>query len=184
MAPRKVTRTAFVLTERGDSLRLKFLSSRTDAIFVLVLGTTIGLLPVTLATRSGATGLLLSVLWGCMGSAILGFWFLIVPKVARQDVIIESDVVRIQRSWFRIPLGQPQIYARNTLTDLGAYFQASHGRIASRCALSIWHNGRTIELERTFPTNSVRQLQWELAQREVVFPVTVSQPILRKEDIV
>lgn len=145
--------------------------------------TTIGLVPATLVTRSGANGHLLSVLWGCTIFPILTCWFVIVPKIARQDVIIESDIVRIQRSWFRIPIGEADIYPRNALTDLGAYFRAHGGRVAARCELSIWLNGRTIQLERAFPTGSVRQLQWELARHDVTFPVTVSQPILRKEDL-
>lgn len=169
-------RPNFTLTQRGDALHLRFLSSRVLTVLGLLLITAVLLTPVTVLSLLKLNGLFLSMTWGASMGIVLPFWFVFVPKLARVDVTIEPDVVRMQRTWFRVPLGAPEIYPRNAITDLGAYFGGGHGRVGRTCTLSLWHNGRTIELESAFPSVAVYRLRQQLALHGVEFPVTLEEP--------
>ncbi|MFC5861297.1 hypothetical protein ACFPT7_03235 [Acidicapsa dinghuensis] len=168
-------RPDFILDKQGDVLRLRFLSSRAGTVITLLLSTGAVLTPVILLSVLSVNGMILSLLWGGSLSIVITSWFVIVPMVARVEMEIESDVIRMQRTWFRIPLGAPSVYPRNALTDLGGYFKA-HGGLARTCVLSLWHNGNSIELERTFPLAGLRRLRWELSQHGVEFTTTLSEP--------
>jgi len=156
-------------------VRLRFLTSRLRIVLFLVILDAILCTPVTIAALFDVNGTVISLLVGSSLAFLFLSWFAILPMIARQEITIEPDLVRIQRTWFRVPLGEPMIYPRNCLTDLRGYFLAHGGARQQTCVLNVSYNGRSIELERAFPSGSVQQLKRGLVQYDVNFVVTMPE---------
>jgi len=164
---------AWILEERGETLRVRFITSRYGTLSALLWGSAITALPLVLAIRLGASGMWISVVVGGTFSLIFQYCFVAFPLLCRTELTVEPELVRVQRTIFQIPVGEPKIYPRNAITDLDVHFNA-HGHIAQSCRVSFWISGRSVELEREFPVRQLEKFKTELIKCGIVFPVTLS----------
>jgi hypothetical protein len=162
-------KSAFVLKVSKDALRIRFLSSRTTILTATFLWIGVAVTPAIFITKFGWKGVGAFSLWTWTFTGTLSGLLVLIPRISRNEISIDADTVRVQRTWFHIPLGAPDIYPRNMLSDFGAFLQKYKGYSAPRCVLSVCYQGKTIELEREFPTDSLRQIKWELARRDISF---------------
>ncbi len=119
------------------------------------------------AVTSGVVG-------GSVGLVATAFG-MIAEHITRYIIAIEPDVVSFQREFAGIPIGHARTFARSEISDLGVYPRTYHGRsrpLPRLGRLSVWINGKSLEIESFFPIKEGLALARDLRNDGIVFQRT------------
>jgi hypothetical protein len=96
---------------------------------------------------------------------------MIAEHLTRYIIAIEPDIISFQRECAGVPIGRARIFPRSAVTDLGVYPRTYHGRsrpLPRLGRLSVWVNGKSIEIESFFPIREGLALARDLREAGIV----------------
>jgi hypothetical protein len=114
------------------------------------------------------------VVGGSVGLVATAFG-MIAEHLTRYIIAIEPDIISFQRECAGVPIGRARIFPRSAVTDLGVYPRTYHGRsrpLPRLGRLSVWVNGKSIEIESFFPIREGLALARDLREAGIVLSRT------------